>query len=350
MRTIAVMNQKGGTGKTTTTVTLAAALASRGTRTLVVDMDPQGHSGLALGVPQSRVETTIADILRWPNAEREMTEKAMWPLRPHLTLVTSGPSLSALESPASPFAQAPGREYRLRDWLATLAPRYDVCLVDCSPSIGLLTFNAMVAASAVLVPVETGYFALRGAERQLAMIAALTKRTGRDISQWILPTLYTPGETTAEKVLELLRTTHGSCVAPTPIRRDPAVGEAVALGMPLAEHNPLCPACMDYSVLADWVSAKLPFLEPVVSLADAYRAPASQPASGSPEALSYERTGPRIPVVHSVPTGRAAELARRAQSMPQPGSPPQVHGRSEHHFPPDTLRESAWDGPQAASG
>ena len=300
MRTLAEMNQKGGTGKTTTSVTLAALLAQRNLRTLLIDLDPQGHAGLALAVPEKRVLATITDVLRAPE-DRGLAGRAIWSVRPGLSLIPSGPTLAALEAGAGGLAHAPGREGRLRDWLLTQRERFDVCVVDCSPSIGLLTFNALVASNAVVVPIETSYFALRGAERQIAMIETISRRTGTDIDTWVVPTMHTPGEVPGEKILASLQRTHASRVAPVPIRRDPAVGEAQTLGVPVTEHKPDAGASQDYQVLADWVLGRLPKLGRV----------RETPAHDAGQE-AHEPSGPMT---------RAAELAGRARSMH-----PQQHG------------------------
>ncbi|GAB4520220.1 MAG: hypothetical protein Tsb0013_23860 [Phycisphaerales bacterium] len=291
MRTLAVMNQKGGTGKTTTSVTLAALLAQRHQRTLLIDLDPQGHAGLALAIPERRVLATITDVLRSPT-DQELVGRALWSVRPNLSIVPSGPTLAALESGAGGLVDAHARERRLRSWLVSIADRFDVCVIDCSPSIGLLTFNALVASSAVLVPIETSYFALRGAERQIAMIAAISRRTRTDIDTWVVPTMYTSGEAPAERILASLQRSHSSRVAPAPIRRDPAVGEAQSLGVPVTEHKPYAPASSDYQVLADWVLGRLPGLSKTID----------QPACVPP-------------VEGSAPMSRAEELAGRARMM-----------------------------------
>ncbi len=308
MRTLAVMNQKGGTGKTTTSVTLATLIAQRGQRTLLVDFDPQGHAGLALAVPERRVNATIADVLNAPH-DADTAHRARWTVRPNLTVIPSGPSLAALEAGAGALAQTSGRELRLRNWLETVREDFDVCLIDCSPAIGLLTFNALVASSAVLVPIETSYFALRGAERQVAMIDAVARRTGAEIETWVVPTMHTPGETPAERILSLLQHRYRNNVAPVPIRRDPSVGEAQTLGVPVHEHRPDCHASRDYQVLADWVLGRLPMLS-------------DQPRSIEP--------------VHGAvqgPMSRAQELAERARDMHANGSQ-----RAETRFGVDPVR------------
>lgn len=300
MRTLAVMNQKGGTGKTTTSVTIAALLAGRHQRTLLVDLDPQGHAGLALGVPEKRVRATIGDVLTSPDPRGDgTTSAALWSVRANLSIVTSSPRLAMLEAGGAEFARSAGRERRLHEWLCTLADDFDVCVLDCSPAIGLLTFNALVAASAVMVPIETSYFALRGADRQVAMIDAIGRRTESDLETWVLPTMHTPGEVPAERILGMLRHRYHAMAAPVAIRRDPSVAEAQALGVPIHEHAPECHASSDYQVVADWVLGRLSSL------------PTTHATPNTPEPAFAPR-----------PTSRAAELADRARMMARRVTPP----------------------------
>lgn len=295
MRTLAVMNQKGGTGKTTTSVTLAALLASRDQRTLLVDLDPQGHAGLALALPEHRMERTVADMLSMSiPPTRAESDRAMWRVRPGLTVVASDAKLAGLEAGGGAMSSSAGRERRLSNWLATLRSEFDVCVVDCSPSIGLLTFNALVAASAVLIPIETAYFALRGAERQLAMIDAVRARTGRALESWVVPTMHTPGEVPSERILTVMQQRFRAGIAPVPIRRDAAVAEAATLGVPITEHQPESFAASDYQVLADWIQGRLPMLD--------------EPSAHASVAGTDMYGG------QAAPMSRAAELAERARA------------------------------------
>ena len=334
MRTLAVMNQKGGTGKTTTAVTLAALLAQRSMRTLLIDLDPQGHAGLALAVPERRVLATITDVLRSPE-DPGVSGRAIWSVRPNLSLVPSGPTLAALESGAGGLANLPGRERRLRTWRTTLADRFDVCVIDCSPSIGLLTFNALVASGAVIVPIETSYFALRGAERQLAMIDSVRRRTHSDIDTWVVPTMHVPGEIPAEKILASLQRSHASRVSPAAIRRDPSVGEAQALGVPVTEHKPEANASLDYQVLADWVLGRLS------KLSSTMPAPPSPPAD-TPDHVGTFQRGPS----HSAMPGamsRAQELAGRAMGFTG-GIRPMIGSMHEFNSAPSPFAGGAVNG------
>jgi chromosome partitioning protein len=176
MRTIAIVNQKGGSGKTTTAINLAAAFAERGERVLLVDMDPQGHCAAGLGVPESRIEFGLAQALLCEPPGGSDPLGWLWEVSRGLRLAPCTVALAGLESARGGLASLADRDRRLARFLERVAPNFDRCVIDCPPTIGYLTFNALRAADEALVPVETGYFALRGAERQIATIGALVEQ------------------------------------------------------------------------------------------------------------------------------------------------------------------------------
>ncbi|MDP7572779.1 MAG: AAA family ATPase, partial [Myxococcota bacterium] len=157
MRVIAVVNQKGGCGKTTTTVNLAGCLANDGRRVLVVDLDPQAHATIALGIDPDAVDENLYDVLAEPGGEQRLNEILVKGCE-NIDVAPSGIVLSALEQQlGSELVET--RTEKLRAALATLGETYDYALIDCPPSVGLLTFNALRAAGEVIVPLETSPFA-----------------------------------------------------------------------------------------------------------------------------------------------------------------------------------------------
>src|SRR3972149_10245239 len=174
MRTIAVVNQKGGCGKTTVSINLSAALAAKGFRTLLVDMDPQSHCAVGLAVPEEQIEQSIYDVLisRSKNEPIKLTE-ILWQISDRLELAPASIDLSAFEQQMTGISE---RECCLGDVVSEVEGDYDYTIVDCPPAVGLLTFNALRAASDVIVPVETGYFALHGLSRQLETLSILCER------------------------------------------------------------------------------------------------------------------------------------------------------------------------------
>ncbi|HZW10915.1 MAG TPA: AAA family ATPase [Phycisphaerales bacterium] len=250
MRTIAVINQKGGCGKTTTAINLGAALGRAGLRTLLVDLDSQGHCAAGLGVPESGIDLDSSDLLLSGGARGLDLGRLLWRASRNLDLVPSRIKLAGLEAPGSSFGRQEQRERALARALGAMADRFDVCLVDCPPSIGLLTFNALVAADLVLVPVETGYFSLQGAARQLSTVRSLGRRLQTEIRCAVVPTLHEPGLAVAEDLLGEMRRRFGRRVLPVTIRRDAALREAASFGRPVCEHAPSSDGSRDYAALA----------------------------------------------------------------------------------------------------
>ncbi len=253
MRTIAIVNQKGGCGKTTTSINLSATLAARGFRTLLVDLDPQSHCAAGLGVPEDRIETGIAEALVADPPGGVNPESMLWEVAKNLRLAPSTVALAGLEAARGGLAGMSDRDGRLCKVLDRLADRFDWCVIDCPPTIGLLTFNALRAADEALVPVETGYFALKGSERQVATIEAMAARLGRPLPLRILPTLHRPGAKLASDLLAAIERRHGAATLPVSIREHEALREAAGFGQPVTEYAPGSEACADFDRLADWL-------------------------------------------------------------------------------------------------
>jgi chromosome partitioning protein len=262
MRTIAVVNQKGGCGKTTTAINLAAELALRGHRTLLVDMDPQGHCAAGLGVPEERIERSVLDALLQDLERGPDPASILWEVARNLYLAPSGVGLAALEAPNGPAASLPDRDRRLAKLLRRLDSRFEFCLVDCPPTIGLLTFNALRAADEALVPVETGFFSLRGAERQWATIRKVSERLGRVIPVRLLATLHDPDRKVARDVLAALEERFADALIPHRIHEHEVLREAAGLGQPVREFAPQSEAVRDFEALAEWMLASGPRPEP----------------------------------------------------------------------------------------
>lgn len=250
MRTIAIVNQKGGCGKTTTAINLGACLGRLHRRTLLIDLDPQGHCAAGLGVPEQQIDYDTNNFLNPSAMESSPAKPSFWEAAGGLSLLPSRVRLAGLEAPSSPFAKSPTREHSLADALAGIADDFDVCLLDCPPAIGLLTFNALVAADLVLVPVETAYFSLQGAARQLKTVRSVSRRLGSQIRCSVLPTLHEPGLAVADDLLDELKRQFGRRLLPVVVHRDAALREAASFGRPVCDHAPRSQAARDYAALA----------------------------------------------------------------------------------------------------
>lgn len=257
MRTIAIVNQKGGCGKTTTAINLGAVAASRGVRTLVVDMDPQGHCAAGLGVPLDGIEVGVVEAMLAQQPDADAFSR-LWPVGRNLSLLPSTIMLALQDSSEGELSRLADRDQRLSHALESLSPGHDLCLIDCPPSIGLLTFNALRAAQEAIIPVETGYFAMQGAHRQRQTIEALVHRLNKPLRCHMLPTLYDPGSALAIRILATLRQHFDDLLIPVQVREDEAFRVAASMGQPVVEHAPDSDARRDVEMLLDWLLANPP--------------------------------------------------------------------------------------------
>jgi len=273
MRVIAIVNQKGGCGKTTTTVNLAAALALDGPRVLVVDIDPQAHATLALGIDPDQVDENLYEILAEPDGAERLQEVIL-EVGENLDLAPSGIVLSALEQKlASERVEA--KTERLGAALDSLPEdTYDYVLIDCPPNVGVLTFNALRAASEVIIPLETSRFAIHGVEKLLETIALLTERIDHDLTVRILTTLYDGRTRFARITLAEIRESFKDMCFDTVIRLNVKLREAAGRGRPIASFARSANGTLDHAALAVEVEASPPVqLETTLEASPAQLAP-----------------------------------------------------------------------------
>lgn len=248
MRTIAIINQKGGCGKTTTSINLAACLARLGHKTLLVDIDPQGHCGVGLAVPEDQIERTIYDTMIEPCDGRvAKLSEIVWQIASEFDLAPSNIKLAGFEQV---FAGREGREDRLVMALASVAQTYEWCIIDCPPSVGLLTFNALRACDEVIVPVETGYFSLHGLAKMMETLEVLKERCNKDILIRVLPTLYDTRTKLAREVLSELRSKFRDYLMESTVNFNTKLKEAASFGQPITEYDPGSRGYKDFVNLA----------------------------------------------------------------------------------------------------
>ncbi len=251
MKTIAVVNQKGGCGKTTISINLASALAEAGQRVLLVDMDPQSHCAVGLAVPEEQVEQSIYDVLisRSRNEPIKLTE-ILWQISDRLELAPASIDLSAFEQQMAGIAE---RECCLKEALHEIEDDYDYTVIDCPPAVGLLTFNALRAATDVIVPVETGYFALHGLSRQLETLSILCRRCSQKVDVRVLASMYDIRTKMAREILAELRSHFGDKMFKTIVSFNTKIKEASSFGQPVSEYDPASKGRKDFCSLAEEV-------------------------------------------------------------------------------------------------
>jgi chromosome partitioning protein len=251
-RVFAIANQKGGVGKTTTSINLAACLADAGRKTLVIDLDPQSNTTTGFGVDAHRVGLSIYELL--VNDGVAIQDVIKREVRPNLSLLPAKVDLYAADIELVYLEQ---REYRLRRSIETVAPDYDFILIDCPPSLGLLTVNALTAAEGVILPLQCEYFALEGMQQLLNTIRLVRDRLNPRISLFgVVLTMFDPrtklGSEVVREIGEHFPKEKFSTIIPRTVR----LAEAPSFGQTILEHDPRSPGALAYKQLAEEVIAR----------------------------------------------------------------------------------------------
>lgn len=242
---IAIINQKGGVGKSTTAVNLSAALGEMGKQVLLVDLDPQGNSSSGLGIEKSQVENCVYDTL----LNDVPVEEAIIPdVCEGLDLIPATINLAGAEVElVSEFA----RENRLRDAIGQLRGRYDYIFIDCPPSLGLLTVNALVAADKLLVPIQCEFYAMEGVTKLLDSMKRVKSRLNPTLDIYgVLMTMYDGRTTLSRQVVQEVREYFGKSVFKTQIPRTVKLSEAPSFGQPITQYDPTGKGAQAYIDLA----------------------------------------------------------------------------------------------------
>ena len=302
MRSIAVMNQKGGVGKTTTSVNLAAALARRGKRVLLIDMDPQAHATLHLGVEISADTRSIYDVMTDDDTLEAVKRKAaenLWIVPSHLDLAGAEVEL----------AGAVGRDFILRDKLPADPQMYDYLIIDCPPSLGVLTINALTAVREIIIPLQPHFLALHGLSKLLQTVKLVSQRLNRELRlTGIVFCLYDSATTLAREISRDVRTFFedekdrdpslpwaDAALYRTKIRRNIRLAEAPSFGQSIFDYDPKSNGADDYADLAAEVDGcKREFAsrnkaKPSAARAAAANTAAGHPGPAEPESSSAEK-------------------------------------------------------------
>lgn len=244
-RIIAVINQKGGVGKSTTAINLAAALGENGKQVLLVDLDPQGNSSSGLGIEKTLVKNCIYDVL----LNDVSIEEAIIPdIYPDLDIVPATINLAGAEVE---LVSEMARENRLKEAAGAVRGKYDYILIDCPPSLGLLTINALVAADKLLIPIQCEFYALEGVTKLLESMKRVKTRLNPTLDIFgVLLTMYDNRTTLSKQVVEEVQGYFGKLVFNTLIPRTVKLSEAPSFGMPITEYDPHGKGAICYQELA----------------------------------------------------------------------------------------------------
>ena len=306
MRSIAVLNQKGGCGKTITAINVSAFLADQQRRVLLIDMDPQGHATLGLQPDAVHPQKTITEVLLPElSGERLGLRQVRQTVLPGLDVVPADIVLSALPEKLS---GVPGREDRLANALAEVRAEYDYVIIDCPPNVGLLTFNALMACSEAIIPLEPSFFSLHGIGKLLETLDVVARTTGHQVEPRALVTLYTGRSPFVREVVADIRKHLRGRAFETVIRFSIKLGEAASHGLPVSHYCMRCAGFEDYQKLTAEILEQ-EARRPVLDVSAGPEEPRGLEAPRAPATPGPASTGEGIVFTLQAPEARRVQLA-----------------------------------------
>lgn len=245
---MAIANQKGGVGKTTTTINLAAALAEKNKKVLVIDMDPQGNTSSGLGIDKDELETTVYQLMIRDNTFDECVQKDVFE---NLDVLAANVNLAGIEIETMDMEN---RNYILKDIISEIQERYDFIIIDCPPSLNTLTINAMTTADSVLVPIQCEYYALEGLSQLIYTINLVKERLNPKLSiNGVVFTMYDGRTNLSMQVIENVRNNLNQTIYNTIIPRGVRLAEAPSHGLPITKYDNRSTGARAYISLAEEV-------------------------------------------------------------------------------------------------
>ena len=250
-RIIAIANQKGGVGKTTTAINLSACLADKGKKVLAVDMDPQGNMTSGLGLDKESIEKTVYDVIIGESDIEEVLQKEAME---NLDVLPTNIDLSAAEIE---LIDVENKEFIVRNSIQKIRDNYDFVIIDCPPSLSMLTINAMTTADSVLVPIQCEYYALEGLSQLIHTVELVKDRLNPDLEiEGVVFTMYDARTNLSLQVVENVKDNLQQNIYKTIIPRNIRLAEAPSYGMPINQYDPKSAGSESYMRLADEVISK----------------------------------------------------------------------------------------------